>query len=85
MTIKLIVFSSLPRPRGSILYCTTGILLQFLQSDPNIKQTSHVVIDEIHEQDILSDFILTIVRDLLPRVSFILIYLTHNIKENEIK
>ncbi|CAB3376910.1 Hypothetical predicted protein [Cloeon dipterum] len=58
---------ALPRQQGCILYCTTGILLQFLQSDPNLKLTTHIVIDEIHEQDILSDFILTIVKDLLPR------------------
>jgi ATP-dependent RNA helicase DHX36 len=61
-------FSAIPRSKGCILYCTTGILLQFLQSDPTLKHTSHIVIDEIHEQDILSDFILTIVKDLLPKV-----------------
>ncbi|XP_059476225.1 ATP-dependent DNA/RNA helicase DHX36 [Neocloeon triangulifer] len=59
--------NAIPRKKGCILFCTTGILLQFLQSDPNLTHTSHIVIDEIHEQDILSDFILTIVRDLLPR------------------
>lgn len=56
-----------PRQSGSILFCTTGILVQFLQSDPLLKQFSHVLIDEIHERDLMTDFLLTIVRDLLPR------------------
>ena len=57
----------LPRARGSILYCTTGILVQFLQSDPFLQNVSHLVIDEVHERDVLTDFILTVVRDLLPK------------------
>ncbi len=56
-----------PRKRGSILYCTTGILLQFLQSDPYLENVSHLLLDEVHERDVLSDFILTVVRDLLPK------------------
>ncbi|KAF4518531.1 hypothetical protein B566_EDAN004275 [Ephemera danica] len=55
-----------PRNRGSILYCTTGILIQWLQSDPYLEQISHLIVDEIHERDILSDFVLTVVKDLLP-------------------
>lgn len=34
----------LPRKQGSILFCTTGILLQFLQTDPFLKEYSHVII-----------------------------------------
>ena len=56
-----------PRNRGSILYCTTGILVQFLQSDPYLENVSHLLLDEVHERDVLSDFILTVVRDLLPK------------------
>ena len=29
--------------------------------------TSHIILDEIHERDVLSDFLLIIVRDLLPK------------------
>ena len=57
----------LPRRRGSILYCTTGILIQLLQSDSFLVEVSHLIIDEVHERDVLSDFILTVIRDLLPK------------------
>jgi len=34
----------LPRKRGSILFCTTGILVQLLQSDPTLDNFSHVLL-----------------------------------------
>ena len=53
-----------PRPGGSINYCTTGILLQQLQhdSDEILDNTSHLVIDEVHERDILIDFLLILLK-----------------------
>ena len=57
----------LPRSKGSVLFCTTGILIQFLQSDPYLENVSHLLIDEVHERDVLTDFILTVLRDLLPK------------------
>ncbi|XP_078362233.1 ATP-dependent DNA/RNA helicase DHX36-like isoform X2 [Oculina patagonica] len=59
--------SKLPREQGSILYCTTGVLLRWLVSDPLLLDCSHIILDEIHERDILSDFLIIIVRDLLPK------------------
>ncbi|XP_041377673.1 ATP-dependent DNA/RNA helicase DHX36-like isoform X2 [Gigantopelta aegis] len=57
----------LPRRNGSILYCTTGIVLKFLESDPYLKRATHVILDEIHERDLQSDFLMIILKDLLPR------------------
>nr|XP_057935113.1 ATP-dependent DNA/RNA helicase DHX36 [Doryrhamphus excisus] len=57
--------SQLPRRQGSILYCTTGIILQWLHSDPHLSSVSHLVLDEIHERSLHSDVLLTIVKDLL--------------------
>ncbi|XP_057695441.1 ATP-dependent DNA/RNA helicase DHX36 isoform X2 [Corythoichthys intestinalis] len=57
--------SQLPRKQGSILYCTTGIILQWLRSDPRLSSISHLVLDEIHERSLHSDVLLTIVKDLL--------------------
>ncbi|XP_006868024.1 PREDICTED: probable ATP-dependent RNA helicase DHX36 isoform X3 [Chrysochloris asiatica] len=57
--------SRLPRKQGSILYCTTGIILQWLQSDPHLSSVSHVVLDEIHERNLQSDVLMTVIRDLL--------------------
>ncbi|KAM9734221.1 ATP-dependent DNA/RNA helicase DHX36 [Menidia menidia] len=57
--------SRLPRRQGSILYCTTGIILQWLRSDRLLSSISHLVLDEIHERNLQSDVLLTIVKDLL--------------------
>lgn len=57
--------SRLPRRQGSILYCTTGIILQWLRSDPSLSSISHLVLDEIHERNLQSDVLLVIVKDLL--------------------
>ncbi|XP_010023183.1 PREDICTED: ATP-dependent RNA helicase DHX36-like, partial [Nestor notabilis] len=57
--------SRLPRKQGSILYCTTGIVLQWLQSDKHLSSISHVVLDEIHERNLQSDVLLSIIKDLL--------------------
>ena len=72
-----------PREHGSILFCTTGILVQYLQSDPYLQNVSHLLIDEVHERDVLTDFLLTIIRDLLPkrrRLRVILMSATINAK-----
>lgn len=58
--------SHLPRSRASILYCTTGILLRRLINDPYLANVSHIILDEIHERDLMSDFLMVIVKDLLP-------------------
>ena len=47
-------------PRGwgaNIEFCTTGILLRRLQQDPALSDVSHVIIDEVHERDINTDFL----------------------------
>ncbi|KAM3875184.1 ATP-dependent DNA/RNA helicase DHX36 [Diretmus argenteus] len=57
--------SRLPRKQGSVLYCTTGIILQWLRSDSLLSSISHLVLDEIHERNMQSDVLLVIVKDLL--------------------
>lgn len=53
--------AKLPKPGGSIVYCTAGILLQQLQHAPDdvFDHVSHLVIDEVHERDLINDFLLT--------------------------
>ncbi|XP_045053038.1 ATP-dependent DNA/RNA helicase DHX36 isoform X2 [Desmodus rotundus] len=73
--------SRLPRKQGSILYCTTGIILQWLQSDPHLSSVSHIVLDEIHERNLQSDVLMTVVKDLLsyrPDLKVILMSATLN-------
>ncbi|KAI9641788.1 hypothetical protein NHQ30_009647 [Ciborinia camelliae] len=59
--------SELPTSRGSITYCTTGIILQQLIHNPDqlFDNVSHLIIDEVHERDINIDFLLTMVKDLV--------------------
>ncbi|CAK6963498.1 ATP-dependent DNA/RNA helicase DHX36 [Scomber scombrus] len=57
--------SRLPRRQGSVLYCTTGIILQWLRSDHLLSSVSHLVLDEIHERSLQSDVLLVIVKELL--------------------
>ncbi|KAJ4960848.1 hypothetical protein NE237_020758 [Protea cynaroides] len=50
-----------------LLFCTTGILLRRLLVDRNLKGVSHVIVDEIHERGMNEDFLLIVLKDLLPR------------------
>ncbi|KAL8715156.1 MAG: hypothetical protein Q9220_001114 [cf. Caloplaca sp. 1 TL-2023] len=56
--------TKLPRHGGSVTYCTTGILLQQLQHQPDevMDSISHLVIDEVHERDIQIDFLMILVK-----------------------
>lgn len=58
-----------PREQGSILFCTTGMLLQLMKTDPALRNFSHVILDEIHERSTESDFIITLLKQVIPRVS----------------
>lgn len=56
--------TKLPFYGGSITYCTTGILLQQVQRSPDevMDSISHLVIDEVHERDLLIDFLLILLK-----------------------
>ncbi|XP_055638233.1 ATP-dependent DNA/RNA helicase DHX36 [Toxorhynchites rutilus septentrionalis] len=55
-----------PRPEGgSIMFCTTGIVLTIMQKDPYLRDYSHLILDEIHERDVLTDLLLGIVKMIL--------------------
>ncbi|KAK2431476.1 DExH-box ATP-dependent RNA helicase DExH6 [Trifolium repens] len=63
--------------QSSIVLCTTGVLLRVLVSKGShqskkkhakdtISNITHIIMDEIHERDRYSDFMLAILRDRLP-------------------
>ncbi|CAO2828561.1 unnamed protein product [Amaranthus hypochondriacus] len=50
-----------------LLFCTTGILLRRLLVDRTLKGVTHVIVDEIHERGMNEDFLLIVLKELLPR------------------
>lgn len=50
-----------------LIYMTTGILLRRLQVDPNLKEVGCVIVDEVHERDVETDFCLLLLRDRLMK------------------
>ncbi|KAH9705941.1 RNA helicase [Citrus sinensis] len=65
---------------SSIVFCTNGVLLRLLVSQgvsrlkeasnkpakDDVSALTHIIVDEIHERDRYSDFMLAIIRDMLP-------------------
>ena len=49
-----------------LLFCTTGIALRMMLSEPPLEGISHVVVDEVHERDTQTDQLLLLLRELLP-------------------
>uniref|UniRef100_A0A673CBF1 ATP-dependent RNA helicase DHX29 n=1 Tax=Sphaeramia orbicularis TaxID=375764 RepID=A0A673CBF1_9TELE len=52
-----------------LLYCTTGVLLRKLQHDRHLNSLTHIIVDEVHERSVQSDFLLTILKDVVMRRS----------------
>lgn len=50
-----------------LIFCTVGILLKVMQSNPNLAGATHIVVDEVHERDLHTDFLLTLLRRVLKR------------------
>lgn len=50
-----------------LLFCTTGVLLRRLQSDHTLEAFTHVVVDEVHERSVDTDFLLLLLRNILRK------------------
>uniref|UniRef100_A0AAY4BF79 RNA helicase n=1 Tax=Denticeps clupeoides TaxID=299321 RepID=A0AAY4BF79_9TELE len=56
-------------PKTLLTFCTCGVLLRTLMAgDCALSTVTHVIMDEVHERDGLSDFLLTKMRDLLQKM-----------------
>ncbi|XP_065697760.2 ATP-dependent RNA helicase A isoform X1 [Patagioenas fasciata] len=55
--------SVLPRPHASVMFCTVGVFLRKVEA--GIRGISHVIVDEVHERDINTDFLLVVLRDVV--------------------
>lgn len=49
------------------------MLLQFMQSDPALLRYSHIIIDEIHERSTHSDFVVTLLKEIVAKVNIIIL------------
>ena len=55
-------------PKTCLTFCTYGVLLRSLMGgDAILASLTHVIIDEVHERDAMSDFLVTVLRDALAR------------------
>ncbi|KAM5157065.1 ATP-dependent RNA helicase DHX30 [Mantella aurantiaca] len=71
--------SMLPSRGGAMLFCTVGILLKKLQTNAGLEGVSHVIVDEVHERDVNTDFLFILlkqVRELNPATRVILMSAT---------
>jgi ATP-dependent RNA helicase DHX36 len=50
-----------------LTFMTTGVLLRRLASDPLLTDFTHIVMDEVHERDKYADFLMVLLKDVLPR------------------
>jgi HrpA-like RNA helicase len=67
-----------------LLFVTPGVLLRKLQSDALLEEYSHIIIDEAHERDRFTEFLLIIVRDICikrPSLKVILMSATMQTKK----
>lgn len=77
--------------RGSnktqLQFVTTGVLLRRLQTDPLLAGVSHVVLDEVHERSVESDFLLVLLKNEVlkrrPTLKLICMSATINAEEFE--
>ncbi|KAL8727270.1 MAG: hypothetical protein Q9166_006151 [cf. Caloplaca sp. 2 TL-2023] len=48
-----------------LVYATTGIVMRMLEASDDLQEITHLILDEVHERSIESDFLLIILRKLL--------------------
>ena len=56
-------------PQTRLVYATSGIVMRMLEGSEDLGDITHLVLDEIHERSIDSDFLLIVLRKLLKRRS----------------
>ncbi|KAJ2840125.1 hypothetical protein FBU31_000568 [Coemansia sp. 'formosensis'] len=54
-------------PSNVLVFCTTGVLLRMAAGDPLLRGVSTIICDEVQERTLELDFLLILLRRLLPR------------------
>ena len=66
-------------PQTRLVFATVGVVLRMLESANNLNEVTHLIIDEVHERSIDTDFLLIILRSLMvtrPELKVILMSAT---------
>lgn len=50
-----------------LIYATTGIVMRMLEGSNELREITHLVLDEVHERSIESDFLLIVLKKLLTK------------------
>lgn len=58
-----------------LVFCTTGVVLRRLQGDPTLDGFTHVLVDEVHERSVETDFLLLLLCEIASKRSSIRIVL----------
>ncbi|XP_017881995.1 putative ATP-dependent RNA helicase DHX57 [Ceratina calcarata] len=67
-----------------LTFCTTGILLQRFSMNPELTDVTHIIVDEVHERSAESDFLLMLLKELLPKRSDLKVILMSATLKSEI-
>ena len=54
-------------PQTKLVYATVGIVLRMLENANGLNEVTHLVLDEVHERSIDTDFLLIVLRSLLAQ------------------
>ncbi|CAD6184879.1 unnamed protein product [Caenorhabditis auriculariae] len=54
-------------PQTILTYCTSGVLLRMLSHDPTAKGISHIILDEVHERETNTDYLLIALKHALRK------------------
>ena len=49
------------------MFCTNGSLLRMLTQGDQLQGVTHVVVDEVHERDRYAEFMLILLKEMLPK------------------
>lgn len=53
------------KEKTQILFCTTGVIIQKLIKQHTMETYTHIILDEIHERDVDTDLLMTIIREFI--------------------
>ncbi|XP_076064880.1 ATP-dependent RNA helicase DHX30-like isoform X2 [Oratosquilla oratoria] len=74
-------FAKVKNP-GGIMFCTTGMLLQAIQGNPQLTGVSHVIVDEVHERSVQTDILLILLKRIIkenPQLKILLMSASFNV------